>query len=170
MVKPLPLIALDVDGVLAPDGGLHEERAAWPLDSYRRATSPGSFNLPAPEEVLAFLREIHETGLARIVWLTAWRWNAADHLAPDWNLPEFEVLSAHETEEFGWWKAAAIAPFMDGVRPVIWIDDDLDYSREAGDVPSAWDAQTTYICPDLRAGLTPAHLELIRTLLAPQEA
>lgn len=160
----LPIVALDVDGVLAPledpDMG---PPACWPPEDWQRATDRGNFGLAVARPVVAFLKAIHEQGRAEVVWHTSWMERAPQWLAPDLGLPEWPVLATREEHRSGgWWKASSIERLLSSGRSVIWLDDDIDYSEEEGDLDAFKGHPKLFtLCPEVMRGLEAEHLQLI---------
>jgi hypothetical protein len=153
-----PLLLLDIDGTLCPDGPGPDRAMTW---------LPGGAgdkcfrsDLPA---VLGKLGARYE-----LAWATAWENHANLILAPVLGLPSLPVVrfadpAAGEVGD-GWagrtWKLPSVRRFA-GERSLAWIDDDLHPDA------FAWAAlrriPTRLIATDQRVGLTDDH---IRSLLA----
>ena len=171
MPAPPPILLLDVDGVL--NAVRVELRPGW-----RRATFNG-FVLSWDPTITARLREMHESGLVEIQWLTTWTENADKLLAEPMGLPRGlrthgrgDVLPTGYGGELrgisGWWKLAAIRAVAEAEpgRRIVWIDDDL---VEPAEDTSEWltaNAHVLVVAPDFFAGLTHAELDRVEAWLA----
>lgn len=161
----LPLIALDVDGVVCP---LVDPMAGmptvWPKPAWTQTTDGETHGVAAATPVLAFFTRLHEAGRADIAWHTSWRDRAPRHLAPALGLPAWPVLATQEEyiSATGWWKTRAIERMLAQGRKVIWIDDDIPYSESIGDLDSVKaHAGLFTVASEVMEGLTQAHLTLI---------
>lgn len=110
-------------------------------------------------ELMAGIRELHESAAVEIRWLTTWGPDANDGLRELLGLPEFAVAGTPEYAS-AWWKLPCAVRAVEERRPVIWTDDDLD----ASDTARRWASNVGMlaIAPDPAVGLTPADLETIR--------
>lgn len=147
-----PLVLLDVDGVLNAF-----ERDEDSLDGWERgyATSDGtSWRITYCPEVVAALRELHESRQVEIQWLTTWGHDANGDLRELLGLPELEVAgtydegyregpgasvvsggalaavtpSAPDDDEVPrWWKWDVVLRILaeQPGRKLVWIDDEL---------------------------------------------
>lgn len=167
-----PVVALDVDGVLAPDpdwisgGGTaltelgyqsHEFDGLGPDDTPAQGTVWLN-----PEHGL-WLGELLQRGV-ELVWATSWGPVAAEWIAPRLGLPDCHVVAVPPgSPGFGWSpKLTPIARWA-GERPLAWIDDQL------GGKESGWAEDrrvddgipTLIIQPQSGHGLQRAHIEEI---------
>jgi hypothetical protein len=168
---PVPILLLDVDGVL--NAALLDLPEGW-----RRGTFNG-FLLSWDPTVTARLRRLHDAGRVEIQWLTTWTAMADELLAEPMGLPR--GLRAHAREGFestgfagqlrgaaGWWKldaARALASAEPG-RRIVWIDDDLAEQAEDTSKWLAANGQVLVVAPDLFAGLTHEELNRVEAWLA----
>lgn len=164
----VPIWLLDVDGVL--NAVCHPGRPPGTWDRWQSGTAVAAgerFMITFAPQLMAGIRELHDSGAVEIRWLTTWAHDANDGLRELLDLPAFPV--AGEPEYAGaWWKLPCAERAAEENRPLIWTDDDLDYSGTA----RRWAADTGIlaIAPDPSAGLTPADLDTIRTFCAPYGA
>ena len=170
MTRDVPILLLDVDGVLnavsleLPDG--------WRRGTYN------DFVLSWDPTVTARLRELHESGRVEIQWLTTWAENADLLLAEPMGLPR--GLRVHVREGVastgfsgelrggsGWWKLAAARELAlaEPGRRIVWIDEDL--AQQADDV-AEWlgaNPHVLVVAPDLFVGLTHEQIDEIESWL-----
>lgn len=143
----VPVVAVDVDGVLAIDPALVGSEEAVRDLGYR----PHLFDGPGPDGEPArgtvwlnsghgpWLAELAEAG-AELVWATSWGIRAADWIAPRLGLAtDWPVLSvpAHGIRFGRSPKHAAVADWARG-RPLAWLDDvyggkDLNWAEDRRD-------------------------------------
>jgi hypothetical protein len=127
-----PILALDVDGVLAADphfitGGVQALAALGyephHYDGLGPDGAPASGTVWLNAEHGIWLREL----LARnveLVWATNWGARAAEWIAPRLGLPDLPVVDVpNQAPGFGW--SAKLGPIhrWAGARPLAWIDD-----------------------------------------------
>jgi HAD domain in Swiss Army Knife RNA repair proteins len=141
------VIALDVDGVLAPWGQPSKKAAG-----YRRVdTHPAGTQWAHPRRPLqVWLHPSHGALLlglaadltAELVWLTSWNHHANDWIAPAIGLPPLPVINvappAGVRPATQHWKRPAVAEWAAG-RPLAWLDDEFqaDDARWAADRTAA---------------------------------
>ena len=157
----IPLWLLDVDGVINAVCG-----SVPP--GYQRQHVNG-YQITWHTEVIARMRQLHETRAVEIRWLTTWCEDAATKIAPALGLPldcVVEGSADHKASRGdGWWKAPAAKRLSDAEphRALIWTDDDLDYAERNGEVD--WLRERTgptfAYAPDTRQGITPKVLARI---------
>lgn len=123
-----PLVLLDIDGVLNAF-----ERDEDSLDGWERgyATSDGtSWSITYCPEVVAALRELHESGAVEIQWLTTWGHDANGDLRELLEMPKLVVAGTYdEGEREGPGAAAVSGGGLAAVTPS---------APEDGDVPRWW--------------------------------
>lgn len=159
-----PLWLLDVDGVInavchsVPDG-------------YERRVING-FKITWPVEIVARMKQLHETSAAEIRWLTTWCEDAANMIAPALGLPLDCVVEGsddHKARLSGWWKSYAAKRLSDADpdRALIWTDDDLTDAERKGEVDWLRErtGPTLAIAPDWRCGLTPKLMRRIESFI-----
>lgn len=160
-----PLWLLDVDGVVnavchpAPPGYLRRR-----INGFVITWNP---------DVVARMKQLHETGAVEIRWLTTWCHNAANMIAPGLGLPldcAVEGAEDHLDRDIqGWWKSVTAKRLSDAEpdRPLIWTDDDLDYAERNGEVN--WlrerSGATFAYAPDWKQGITPQYLDRIEAFI-----
>lgn len=158
MSDSLPLWFLDIDGVLSING--------WGTPAgYEEAVTSDGFRVKWRQDVIDDIRDIHDDGLYRIVWLTTWGSEANTIFAPLVGLPEFEVASEpYDLGTYGanWWKLE-VAQKWRGTYPdsrFVWTDDDLKVETYA----TRWArASNSYVISPLPyVGLTPSDIGNIR--------
>ena len=169
MNTTLPIIALDVDGVISPLGGQdHFPEAAlvaWNADDLIQAKSSEAFGLYAVKPVLDFLSTVHNDGRAAIHWHTSWRTRAPKILAPDFKLPEWPLLNdngAYHSSK-GWWKLDTIEATISEGHRVIWLDDDVSDAVNSGEIGLELTSNKNLhiVSPDVMVGLTQTDLNSI---------
>jgi hypothetical protein len=115
----LPLLAVDIDGVLLLFG--FEDPPQWPAAEV--ALIGGSMHCISLEaaERLRSLTERFE-----IVWATGWEGRSGD-LGRRLDLPDFPFLTFKGAARFGsaHWKTEPLEEYAEG-RPLAWLDDSLD--------------------------------------------
>lgn len=161
----LPLILLDVDGVLnafsySPAETSLPDTAFSDLTEYNvwNEAHGRSYRFWVSPELIADIRAIHDSGLTEIAWLTSWRDEANTQVAPTLGLPRFPVVGyPRGISDYSWKQQTAMEALWLG-RPVAWLDDDeILYPAS-----SAFDEApfpTLTISPDPRVGLTRADID-----------
>lgn len=136
-VTGVPIWLLDVDGVL--NAVCHPSRPPRTWDSWRSGTAIAAgerFVITFAPELMTGIRDLHESGMVEIRWLTTWGHDANRSLRHLLELPEFPVAGEPAYAE-AWWKLPCAVRAAQDERPLIWTDDDLDYSEPA----RAWAAK-----------------------------
>ena len=119
------------------------------------------------------IRELHESGAVKVVWLTTWGRGANYGLHELIGFPQLDVVADPEEHPYrgltfqNWWKAHAVRNFLEKNSPskIIWTDDDLGYHKNTvGDIYEKVDA--LMISPNERRGITEADLHAIEEFLA----
>lgn len=109
-----PLVLLDVDGVI---NGLDRE-IPIALDSH-------GWELRIPDYMPKLIQRIH--AVAEIRWLTTWREQANDDIAPFLGIPALDVVTDGKDGRYVEWKPPAALPHivdaLDAGRDVYWIED-----------------------------------------------
>ncbi len=188
-MPPLPLVLLDVDGVLNAVQAWGRSDA-W--DDWRtgRATAEGrSFPITWSPTVVEAVRSWQ--ALAEVQWLTTWGHDANASLRHLLGLPELPVAGTYddvdgpagEADADGaahasvapaapdrltgrWWKLDVVRRIVRTGEPrrIVWLDDDLAGQQDV----RAWMREHTtslLVAPDPRSGLTRAHLEAVEEFL-----
>lgn len=175
-----PVLFLDVDGVLnavmdstrrrsptaAGDERLDPSFRDWRRDRRRNFRITYSIEMG---------RRIGALGVD-IFWLTTWLDHANSEIAPLFGWDPLPVLGFPEylaDTGPGWWKSAAAAAFVaEHQRPFIWIDDDLAWSLDRGDVEWLRTCEVPNLCisPHPGRGILPRHLDQIEAWIAERKA
>ncbi len=149
---PVPLVLLDVDGVLNAVTR-QGDPAVWPDWQYGRARAGGRrWPIAWSPTVTGTIRRWQVTGLADVRWLTTWRTEANRELRRLFDLPELPVVGGNDEvpvaptvdgeatthAEFAgadaaslltgrWWKFDLVVDLVRTApaRPFVWLDDDL---------------------------------------------
>lgn len=148
---------LDIDGVLNAWGAIIERSKAWP--DYQLTKTKREVYSPSMVAALnAFIAE-HSP---RVFWVTTWEdtapaWGESIGLvgAGDWPwLDSIYGLTRHWAKHESVVATSALP--NGGVRPAIWLDDDLTDEHDA----ALWAAKAGIlaIAPNGHHGITPAHL------------
>lgn len=132
MTNTTPILAIDIDGVLAPLGASKKHRkrggfaevSGW-RSKVRRA--PGSTWIPYSSLHLArrhgdMLAEFSAEHDVELVWGSLWQANANTVVAPVLGLPRLPYVDFHAHPERRFWKFPAMAEYAAG-RPLAWLDD-----------------------------------------------
>lgn len=181
----IPLVLLDVDGVLnaLPESG--DDLLVWPeWESGWAETEGRRYHITFAPPVIRQLREWHESGAVEIQWLTTWGHSANDDLRLLLGLPELVVAGTYDVQlvqdsvatashsdvapaapdplSGRWWKYDVVKRVLREPpgRTVVWIDDELDkpsrFRRWADDAQ-----RLVAIGPSPRCGLSAADLSVI---------
>lgn len=162
----VPLLFLDVDGVLCPLGeghsGAPHAHEGGPATVGVAAGLWVCWSSSVVDRVNRWVRD----ELLEVRWVTTWEQLAARKLASVLGLPEFDVVTLDQTGPGGK-KAAAVAANLAGEpeRAFVWVDDDLTGSWSRA-VPS--DRPRLLIRPRTHTGLTGAHLNRIERFATSQ--
>lgn len=122
-----PLILLDVDGVINafPDSGL-EDNVRVKVNIFQINYSPS---------IVSAINNWHDSNAAEVLWLTAWNERAVKNLAPALKFSKFKTARTQEMENDGVEKDEVACKLAqeNPSRPIIWIDDELDYFVQSKD-------------------------------------
>jgi hypothetical protein len=187
----LPLVLLDVDGVLNAVSAWGRSDA-WPDWRTGLATADGRpFPITWSPTVVAAVVSWQQ--VAQVQWLTTWGHDANTSLRLLLDLPELVVAGTYddvdgpagEADVDGpahasvapaapdrltgrWWKFDVVRRIVrtGGPRRIAWLDDDL---AGQDDVREWMREHTTslLVAPDPRSGLTRSHLDAVAEFLAP---
>ncbi len=165
--SPLPLILLDIDGVI--NGAAY----SWPEDT-RKKLDPTTLGLRYSTAVIDQINKWSRTKAAEIKWSTWWGANAQTRLAPGVKLDHFE-LATKNPEDCGRRKAESFfnAVKDNPTRMVVWIDDEL--FKMLKDCKSDMDVAlkkhifesglALLVNPNYGEGLEPQHLTRVDSFL-----
>jgi hypothetical protein len=157
---------LDVDGVICPFGaaGSTDWGSAW------RCSDAGLLEVSYAAELVTALNDLAGRPDVRFVWLTSWEGMAPEFLCPAIGLDgrRWPVLASDGLGGTNsWWKLKAIQQDLETIAPdrAVWIDDQLDFEREAHAWAAYLGARLLLISPHPRRGLSRAELESVRAFL-----
>ena len=157
-IKALPLLMIDIDGVISLWGGppLTQILGAFTLvDGIPHRLSRTAADL------LAGLADVFE-----LVWCSGWEDRADEHLPRLVGLGPLPHLTFGPREGREHWKLAAIDAYAGPDRPLAWIDDDLPLPCHAW--AAARPGPTLLVTTDPAVGVTAAHADQLRAwALAP---
>jgi hypothetical protein len=145
----MPLLLIDVDGVLMPLG------RSVP-SGFERHTTPTS-DIVASSRHGEWLHAL--SGSYEIVWATAWGDAANDTFGRLFGLPRFDHVDLHDLPRAGTRKLAAVAAYAKR-RPLAWIDDEL--YEDASDWANTRLEPTLLVRPAPYVGLAQAHFDSLR--------
>ncbi len=177
----IPIIALDVDGVIncflrgnvkEPYGDYRSIEAS-PYDDDR------TYEITFSPTLIKTLLDLHESGAAKIVWLTTWGAAANGDLSQKIGLPgDFEVAgekpanaaftpletNSISSEQDHWWKFTHMKRLAAKYpkSKIVWIDDDLAFDPDSVRWVDDQDGRVLGVCPDTNLGLIPEEIELIK--------
>lgn len=157
-IEPLPLLLVDIDGVISLWGGSILSQTLGALTLVDGV--PHQLSRIAAAQ-LAGLADVYE-----IVWCSGWEDRADDHLPRLVGLGPFPHLSFGPHGDREHWKLAAIDAFAGPDRPLAWIDDDLPPPCHAWAATRS--GPTLLVTTDPAVGATAAHAARLRAwALAP---
>ncbi len=166
-VSSLPILLLDVDGVL--NAVTDTPPKTWGDWQVSRANG---FPIMWSPSMIAALTRIAER--VEVRWLTTW-WDCIERL--DFlGLPTFEVANTRDEYldrdggAFSWWKLHTAKRVYAEGRPVIWIDDDLSFDKAAMEWGKSLPSGTLLgISPATFRGITPDTIREIEAWLDERE-
>lgn len=149
----LPVVLLDIDGVLNPLG-----KSAPP--GFRTYFLDG-FEVALSDRHGAWLQSL--VGKAELVWASTWEYTANESVGKMLGLPPLPAVAFGKGRDGDTWKMAAVSEWV-GDRPFVWIEDDLfldayDWAKERA-------ARSLLVKPSGHVGLTEAAIEQIDEFLA----
>lgn len=176
--QTLPVLLLDVDGVVAPIGrGPDRSR---PVRTLPVGGWIGSVFFHS--DVTDRLGDLIRTGRVDARWLTTWEDEANLFLAEPLGFGHLPVHHRSEARETGpgarWWKEQVVEQILAGTSArVVWCDDEMPGRSEVGDLMHHGDGlvarfpgRLLSLCPDPGDGLTTSHLDQIETFVGPSNA
>jgi hypothetical protein len=159
-VRELPVLLLDVDGVLCPvedngrPGCYRGPSQDFRAEHYRHHQTGETIRIFVSEENARRVERLR--AVFDVVWATGWVQHANRVIAPLHRLPALPFVQLEWSEGLrsmpGSWKLPAVAAYAGDDRPCVWIDDDLrpDVQRWA----DGRRGPTLLIPIDHRVGLT----------------
>jgi hypothetical protein len=151
----VPLLLMDIDGVLSLFGFRSDERP--PGTWIQVDGSPHFISADAAAHLLA-LGDLFE-----IVWCSGWEERANEHLPALLGLPSalpYLSFDRNPGRDRAHWKLAAIDAHAGLERPLAWIDDAFNEACERWAAERS--AQTLLVRTDPAVGLTAADVERLR--------
>ena len=164
--KHLPLLLLDIDGVInatkkrmqvmeLPDD-VYQDYCEYLVD----ANDVRTYRFWTSSTVIRVLRELHESGMVEIAWLTTWEHQANEHVGPTLGLPTFPVLATMNKISDHAWKTNAAIEASQLHRPVIWLDD-TEITPRSEEAYAESGVPHLLIRPDYDIGLTKSDIARI---------
>ena len=117
----LPLVLLDVDGVIVDERARRGEPRRWPI-----VTIPTTrFPAPIPGFMPALIQALHEA--TELWWCTTWEERANREIGPHLGIPRLPVVPRALDPAVGDWKVAGARPLARAAlaagRRVVWVED-----------------------------------------------
>lgn len=183
VTPPSPVhVLLDVDGVLnsvrfgkpARDGWGRHEKYKHIFGRYDGASltgqAHGAFVIKYSPDLIDALNDLAALPLIHFHWLTTWLTEARYGLSRRIGLhgTEWPVLGAGEQTTWAgtdtWWKLKAAQAHVESHPDarIVWIDDDIAFDRAAVEWLKT-EPRVMGVCPESEVGLTPEHLDQIRS-------
>ncbi len=185
------IIALDVDGVI---NCFDEDPEIQGFDDYRDIkASPGpnewggyerKYTITYSPSIIKRLLSWHESDKAEIRWLTTWGRGANLELSRKLGLPGNFLVVGEKPDDAGftpldtqnvktvgadhWWKFTCVKRLADENPDarIVWIDDDLQFDRDAVEWVAAQSDRVLGVCPDTTYALTAQQLDLIEHFIS----
>lgn len=187
----LPILLLDVDGVLNALPRTEADLAVWADWERGSATADGRrWPITWSPSVVAALRGWHEPGQLETRWLTTWGHDANQELRLLLGMPALPVAGTHQDAggpsagsggaahasvapaapdplSGRWWKYDVVSRLLhtEPGRRLVWVDDDLFRFSGAFARWAAAQPLVTAIAPDPRCGLSPADLAAVEAVV-----
>jgi hypothetical protein len=155
----LPLLAVDVDGVVVLLGGDDEDSTG----AVRFELIDGMMHRVS---IVACESLRRLSGHFELVWATGWQDRANDHFTQFLGLPPLPYVDFKDAARFGsaHWKLEPLDAYSKG-RPVAWVDDNFDDS--CFEWAAAREAPTLLVPVDPRRGLREREAETLATWARP---
>ena len=150
-----PLLLVDVDGVISLFGF---DPGRPPAGRFEMVDGIAHFLSASAGEHLRALAEDFE-----LVWCTGWEEKANEYLPRALGLPAplpHVIFDPCERPASAQWKVAGIDAYINGTRPLAWIDDAFDERCTAW--AQARPAPTLLVQTDPRVGVSDEHVEKLR--------
>jgi HAD domain in Swiss Army Knife RNA repair proteins len=163
-----PLLLLDVDGVLSPDGSRD-----WLDHSMFRRHKVSVRDDGLRVDVTLWLTRYHGRRLseiaevtgARLVWCTSWNEHANEHIARRVGLPKLSyVFVPPGADKRPEWKYDAVTRYA-GEAPIAWLDDEFDKHPAVNFLAQRQGLPTLLHTVNASTGLLPQDLDAIRSWL-----
>jgi hypothetical protein len=124
----LPLVLLDVDGVIVDTRALRGEERPWQMDEVETTRFP----VPIPVFMPALIQALHE--VTEIWWCTTWGERANHEIGRFLGIPQLPVVWRDPDPALEDWKVAGARPLARAAlaagRRVVWIEDFDGYPPE----------------------------------------
>lgn len=164
-------IYIDVDGVInAASGKAPKQNTGW-SGEWKQERIAG-YPILWSTELVDRLNVLAARDDIKFVWLTTWRSEAPQRLAPAIGLngEDWDYVDApdEQLENFKhWWKLAAIRRKRKMQHPekTVWIDDDIPFESNARKYLEDEGPSILAIAPNTNHGITKKHMEQIESFL-----
>lgn len=153
VINERPVWLLDVDGTI---NAQRVDRSVWSAWTVKDVSFRGAFQFEVriADDVIRFLRCVHDGRHAEIRWCTTWGESALLDLTPAFDLPVWPVMNVGSLPEK---RRAVHSVLHDEGRRLLWTDDEI-----VGPEPCA---RATFLRPNSKIGLSPSDLKVIAGLL-----
>lgn len=148
----VPVLALDIDGVLGPVGRRRGE-------AYEVLPGVGwQGSIAYVPTIIDRIARLHASGCVEVQWLTSWEDEANEAWAQVGFGPFRTLRSRDVPSGIRWWKAEHVRRLLADGRRVIWIDDEIgDHVGLARQNPQP--KRLHLVCPPPHIGVTHADLD-----------